>query len=221
MCLPMSLQEGGHPGRLRYPGEVLPASRPGQPVPAAGQVPVQEGAGAQGARDVRPVQEVHARERPGRKKRRRVSPVYYVWRLLIPVLAVVLLIVVIQTLGGKGGKDKDKTTTAPTVTTAATEPAPTPPPEPETEPETEPPAVVYRIKGNSVNVRKEPSTDSRILVQLSNGYEVDYVKRYSNDWDVINYEGQEAYVSSRFLEKVEPVPETEVVPTGGDGAEGQ
>ena len=47
--------------------EVLPASRPGQPVPAAGQVPVQEGAGAQGARDVRPVQEVHARERPGRK----------------------------------------------------------------------------------------------------------------------------------------------------------
>ena len=158
---------------------------------------------------------------PRKKKRRRVSPVYYVWRLLIPVLAVVLLIVVIQTLGGKGGKDKDKTTTAPTVTTAATEPAPTPPPEPETEPETEPPAVVYRIKGNSVNVRKEPSTDSRILVQLSNGYEVDYVKRYSNDWDVINYEGQEAYVSSRFLEKVEPVPETEVVPTGGDGAEGQ
>ena len=158
---------------------------------------------------------------PRKKKRRRVSPVYYVWRLLIPVLAVVLLIVVIQTLGGKGGKDKDKTTTAPTVTTAATEPAPTPPPEPETEPETEPPAVVYRIKGNSVNVRKEPSTDSRILVQLSNGYEVDSVKRYSNDWDVINYEGQEAYVSSRFLEKVEPVPETEVVPTGGDGAEGQ
>ena len=44
-----------------------PPSRPGQPVPAAGQVPVQEGAGAQGARDVRPVQEVHARERPGRK----------------------------------------------------------------------------------------------------------------------------------------------------------
>ena len=39
----------------------------GGPVPAAGQVPVQEGAGAQGARDVRPVQEVHARERPGRK----------------------------------------------------------------------------------------------------------------------------------------------------------
>ena len=72
-----------------------------------------------------------------------------------------------------------------------------------------------------MNVRKEPSTDSRILVQLTNGYEVDYVKRYSNDWDVINYEGQEAYVSSRFLEKVEPVAETEVAPTEGGETGGQ
>lgn len=150
---------------------------------------------------------------PRKKKRKRVSPVYYIWRLLIPVLAVVLLIVVIQVLAPSGKKDKDKTTVAPTVTTAATEPAPTPPPEPETEPETQPPAAVYRIKGSSVNVRKEPSTDSRILVQLTNGTEVDYVKRYSNDWDVINYDGQEAYVSSKFLEKVEPVAETEVAPS--------
>ena len=77
--------------------------------------------------------------------------------------------------------------------------------------------AVYRIKGSSVNVRTEPSTDSRIIVQLTNGTEVDYVKRYSNDWDVINYDGQEAYVSSRFLEKVEPVAETEVPATSGSG----
>ncbi|MBS1483591.1 MAG: hypothetical protein HP059_10320, partial [Clostridium sp.] len=51
----------------------------------------------------------------------------------------------------------------------------------------------------------------------TNGTEVDYVKRYSNDWDVINYDGQEAYVSSRFLEKVEPVAETEVPATSGSG----
>ena len=54
-------------------------------------------------------------------------------------------------------------------------------------------------------------------MQLTNGTEVDYVKRYSNDWDVINYDGQEAYVSSRFLEKVEPVAETEVPATSGSG----
>lgn len=136
---------------------------------------------------------------------------------MIPVLIVVLLIVVIRTMVPSGDKDKGNSTTAPTVTTAATEPAPTLPPEPETVPETEPPVAVYRIKGSSVNVRTEPSTDSRIIVQLTNGTEVDYVKRYSNDWDVINYDGQEAYVSSRFLEKVEPVAETEVPATSGSG----
>ena len=59
----------------------------------------------------------------------------------------------------------------------------------------------YVVTGNSVNVRTEPSTSSRILVQLSQGTEVDYVKRYNNDWTVINYDGQEAYVSSQYIEK--------------------
>lgn len=139
-----------------------------------------------------------------RKKRRRVSPVAYIWRLLIPVLLVVLLIVVIRVLMPGKDKEADKVTTAPTVTTAPVEPAPTPAPEPETVPETEPPTETYRIKGSSVNVRTEPSTSGRILVQLGSGTEVVYVKRYDNDWAVINYDGQEAYISSKFIEKVEP-----------------
>ena len=139
-----------------------------------------------------------------RKKRRRVSPAAYILRLLIPVLLVILLIVVIRVFTSDKGKDADKTTTVPTVTTAPVEPAPTLPPEPETEPETEPPAETYRIKGSSVNVRSEPSTSGRILVQLGSGTEVVYVKRYDNDWAVINYDGQEAYVSSKYIEKVEP-----------------
>lgn len=143
-----------------------------------------------------------------KKKRRRVSPVVYIWRLLIPVLVIILLVVVIKVLMPGKEKEADKTTAAPTVTTAPAEPAPTPAPEPETEPETEPPVESYRIKGNSVNVRSEPSTSGRILVQLSNGTEVVYVKRYDNDWAVINYDGQEAYVSSKFIEKVEPGAET-------------
>ena len=129
-------------------------------------------------------------------------------RLLIPVLLVILLIVVIRVFTSDKGKDADKTTTVPTVTTAPVEPAPTLPPEPETEPETEPPAETYRIKGSSVNVRSEPSTSGRILVQLGSGTEVVYVKRYDNDWAVINYDGQEAYVSSKYIEKVEPVAST-------------
>lgn len=145
---------------------------------------------------------------PRKKNRRQTLPAFYMWRLLIPLLVIVLLIVVIRTLT-PSGKDKDQVTTAavstsPQVTTAAPEPAPTQPPVPETAPETEAPALKYKVKGNSVNVRKDPSKDSRILVQLAKGTEVDYVKRYNNDWDVINYDGQEAYVSSQFLEKVEP-----------------
>ena len=138
-----------------------------------------------------------------RKKRRRVSPMFYVWRLLIPVLVVVLLIVVIRMLL-PGGGETDVTTTAPTVTEAPA-PPPTQPTIAETEPETEtePAAETWVVNGNSVNVRSEPSTDSRILVQLSDGTVVDYVKRYSNDWSVINYDGQEAYISSQYLERVE------------------
>jgi len=67
---PSQASRGGasrQPARTAGSGGPTGAGGRGQPVPAAGQVPVQEGAGAQGARDVRPVQEVHARERPGRK----------------------------------------------------------------------------------------------------------------------------------------------------------
>ena len=138
-----------------------------------------------------------------RRKKRRTSPMFYVWRLLIPVLIVILLIVIIRMLL-PGGGETDVTTSAPIVTEAST-PPPTQPTIAETEPETEtePAAETWVVNGNSVNVRSEPSTDSRILVQLSDGTVVDYVKRYSNDWSVINYDGQEAYISSQYLERVE------------------
>ena len=132
-----------------------------------------------------------------RRKRRRVSPMFYLWRLLIPLLVVILLIVVIQML--RPGKDEIKDTAAPTESSQTVES--TQETEPETEPETQPEAERYAVTGNSVNVRTEPSTGSRILVQLSRGTEVDYVKRYNNDWTVINYNGQEAYVSSQYIEK--------------------
>ena len=110
---------------------------------------------------------------------------------------VILLIVVIQMI--RPGKDEVKDTAAPTESSQTVESMPET--EPETEPETQPEAERYVVTGNSVNVRTEPSTSSRILVQLSQGTEVDYVKRYNNDWTVINYDGQEAYVSSQYIEK--------------------
>lgn len=199
---------GGAGGRASRPS---PAARntSGRPAPRQGSGGGRSASGRNSQRvPARNTRSGPSRQGGPRKKRRRVSPAAYILRLLIPVLLVILLIVVIRVFMPGKDREADKTTTAPAVTTAPVEPAPTLPPEPETEPETEPPAETYRIKGNSVNVRSEPSTSGRILVQLSNGTEVVYVKRYDNDWAVINYDGQEAYVSSKFIEKVEPVAST-------------
>ncbi len=150
-----------------------------------------------------------------RRRKKKTPPTAYVLRILIPVLVVILLVIVIRMLI-PGGGSKDPAATTPE-TTEATEVS-TAETEPETPPETTAPAERYRVKGSSVNVRMEPSTDSRILVQLTDGTEVTYVKRYNNEWTVINYDGQEAYVSSQFIEKVTPET-TEETPAAGDAQE--
>ena len=153
--------------------------------------------------------------RSGRTRRRkhRPSPVEMVLKFLIPLLVVVILIVAIRTL--MPGKKKADPTQPETVTTEQiqTEPeAPTPE-------ETQPPADTYVVTGNKVNVRTEPSANGRILVQLEGGTEVVYVKRYNNDWTVINYDGQEAYISSQYIAKQEA--ETDAQPQEETAAESE
>ena len=165
-----------------------------------------------------------ARQGTGRrKKRRRVPPLFYLLRLLIPVLVVILLVLIIKFFIPGKDKKPDVTTTAPTVTTAALAPPPTAPNEPPAQPETEPAAAVYKIKGNAVNVRSAPSTDagSTVLVQLANGTEVEYVKRYNDDWAVINYDGKEAYVSNQYLERTELAAETQSLREGEETVQQQ
>lgn len=194
-------------------------SRPAQPVRASGgtrqagrQTGGRSSSGRSGQGSGRPAQRSGSRggsshQGSGRRRRRKkVSPLYYIVRLLVPVLIVVLLVVLISVL--KPGKDKeaDKPATTPTsVTTAPAPPPPTLPPATTAPPETTAPVEHYQVKGSSVNVRSDPSTtgNSRILGKLNNGADVDYVKRYNNDWAVINYNGQEAFISSQYLEKVE------------------
>ena len=153
--------------------------------------------------------------RSGRTRRRkyRPLPVEMVLKFLIPLLVVVILIVAIRTL--MPGKKKADPTQPETVTTEQiqTEPeAPTPE-------ETQPSADTYVVTGNKVNVRTEPSANGRILVQLEGGTEVVYVKRYNNDWTVINYDGQEAYISSQYIAKQEA--ETDAQPQEEAAAESE
>lgn len=154
-----------------------------------------------------------------RRKRRRVSPLFYLWRLLIPVLVVIFLIVVIRMMRPAQDDTKNTVVSTESVTTSEAMTESASETESESAVETEPETDVYVVAGNSVNVRTEPSTSSRILVQLAHGAEVNYVKRYNNDWTVINYDGQEAYVSSKYIEK--KTPETESAPETEHGEETQ
>ena len=155
--------------------------------------------------------------RSGRTRRRkhRPSPVAMVLKFLIPILVIVVLVVAIRTLvPGKKKADPTQPETMSTEMTSAETEAPTPE-------ETQPPADVYVVTGNKVNVRTEPSTNGRILVQLEGGTEVTYVKRYNNDWTVINYDGQEAYVSSQYIAKQEAETTAETQAEAETAAEGE
>ena len=138
-----------------------------------------------------------------------------VLKFLIPILVIVVLVVAIRTLvPGKKKADLTQPETMSTEMTSAETEAPTPE-------ETQPPADVYVVTGNKVNVRTEPSTNGRILVQLEGGTEVAYVKRYNNDWTVINYYGQEAYVSSQYIAKQEAETTAETQAEAETAAEGE
>ena len=50
-----------------------------------------------------------------------------------------------------------------------------------------------------LNVRADPSTNNDRIGQIPADTVVDYVSDYDENWAIITYEGQEAYVSKEFL----------------------
>ena len=90
-------------------------------------------------------------------------------------------------------------TQAPPETTAPETEAPAETAAPETTaPAAEAPAVTY-VTTTELYVRSEPSGSSRSLGVLGAHVPVDFVRAYDDTWAVIMYEGQEAYVSFRYL----------------------
>ena len=113
---------------------------------------------------------------------------YTLLKLLVPVLCIVLLILVVKLAKpGSGTKETEGPTAVETMesTEAAQE-------------ETESSGPVYRTT-DVLNVRPEPSTSSERIGQLNAGVTVEYVRAHDDDWAVILYNGQEAYVASRYL----------------------
>ena len=109
------------------------------------------------------------------------------------MVLIVVLVLVIRLLT----PDKDPTdeTVASIPTTAATTEATTA--EAPTE-ETSAGTVSYKTT-DTLNVRKEPSTDADRIGKLDPGASVEYIRDHDDFWAVILYNDQEAYVAKQYL----------------------
>lgn len=156
-----------------------PANRPANRQPSSGRHQAQD-----------------TRSRRRTPQKRSGFTIYDLLKLLIPVLCIVLLILVIKLV--KPAKDNtEPTTTAPTTTEQQQQTEPTVQP---TEPPETTVAVTTTYKTtDTLNVRPAPNTTDARIGQLEAGAEVEYVRAHDNDWAVIMFNGQEAYVASRYL----------------------
>lgn len=131
----------------------------------------------------------HSRRRA--PQRRKGFTLYDLLKLLVPILCIILLFFVIKLL--KPDTKPAETTTALASTEAVM---------PETIPETHAPedssSVIYKTT-DVLNVRPQPNTTDARIGQLEAGVTVDYVRAHDEEWAVILYNGQEAYVASQYL----------------------
>ena len=114
-------------------------------------------------------------------------------KIVIPILAIILIISIVRLVRADHPKETTKaaevTTEAPVETTEAA---------PETE-ATEPEPVMIYTTTSSLNVRSAPSTDAELLTTLPAGTVLDYVGAYNDTWSIINYNGGQAYVATRYV----------------------
>lgn len=128
--------------------------------------------------------------------------------LIIFVFALIVFFV-FKGFGKKGdGKESTAPSTSPEVTTEAIV---TPEPATDPEPPTEAPKIYKTTASPRLNVRAEPSTTGALLGTLAVGTVVDYVQAYNDEWAVIMFEGQQAYVSSQYLAEEEATAPADAV----------
>ena len=139
------------------------------------------------------------RPRGGQKGRKQELDLYGILKYVIPILCLILAVILIRVLMGNSGSSTIETTPAATV--AATEPVmETEPIVPETTAAPEPTTAIY-MTTTGVKVRTEPNTDCRVLAVLDAGTQVTY-KGEADGWVNIDYNGEDAYVKSDFVQPV-------------------
>lgn len=139
------------------------------------------------------------RPRGGQKGRKQELDLYGILKYVIPILCLILAVILIRVLMGNSGSSTIETTPAATV--AATEPVmETEPIVPETTAAPEPTTAIY-MTTTGVKVRTEPNTDCRVLAVLDAGTQVTY-KGEADGWVNIDYNGEDAYIKSDFVQPV-------------------
>ena len=139
------------------------------------------------------------RPRGGQKGRKQELDLYGILKYVIPILCLILAVILIRVLMGNSGSSTIETTPAATV--AATEPVMgTEPIVPETTAAPEPTTAIY-MTTTGVKVRTEPNTDCRVLAVLDAGTQVTY-KGEADGWVNIDYNGEDAYIKSDFVQPV-------------------
>lgn len=165
-------------------------TRPSRPV----NRPADRPANRQASTGRPPSQNSRSRKRTPQKKSG--LTIYDLLKLMIPILCIILLVLVIK-LVKPAKEDTNPTTTAPTSTEQQQETLKQPT-ETTAPPETTAPAIVYKTT-DVLNVRPAPNTTDARIGQLEAGTEVEYVRDHDEEWAIIMYNGQEAYVAKRFL----------------------
>ncbi|MEY8339415.1 SH3 domain-containing protein [Lachnospiraceae bacterium 62-35] len=135
-----------------------------------------------------------SRSRTRRRRRKKGIGPQDMIRILIPVLFIILLVVIIRFFAPKE-KEEDNITSDPgtsieQVTTPVTMPSATEPPSTA--------APVYKAT-TDLNVRSDPSTNNPRIGLIAKDSVVEYIGDHDEQWAIINYNGQEAYIAKEYL----------------------
>lgn len=140
----------------------------------------------------------------GQRKGRRPSSqtewdLYSIIKVALAVLCILLVILIVRAFAFPKKKKAVETTAA--VTTVA-ETAESTEAESSSIEETTEAAKAYFVT-TGVRVRTKPSTDAEVLTVLDSGTEIKYKSDYNDQWVVIDYNGQDAYVSKQYVRSEE------------------
>ena len=140
----------------------------------------------------------------GQRKGRRPSSqtewdLYSIIKIALAVLCILLVILIVRAFAFPKKKKAVETTAA--VTTVAETAESTEAESSSIEETTE--AVKAYFVTTGVRVRTKPSTDAEVLTVLDSGTEIKYKSDYNDQWVVIDYNGQDAYVSKQYVRSEE------------------